>query len=791
MVELVKRISQHLEEVRPSKPRSGVKTLLQSNRDPHSADGFAASMKGKDAQADAKTPQEVAMRAAMWCTIVIAALMLGVGTFAFLSDSREQQQGFHNELPSVPDVECLDERPCLSTVILNNSLSDVSGTICYLPAGGYGNFKECSWRLVCANSQPPSLHFTELATEHQYDEVHVFDGVNFDSSPLIGDVSGMLADQEYFTYNSTGDSMAVRFNSDSGNEPGNIALGFRAEYYCGDPCFYPTRVMCNRHAMCVAGECVCTDGYTGAQCKTLPPPPPPPKPSPPAPSPVQPSPAPVPTIPPGPPPPTPHEPLTPVPALPEASAAPAAAAAAALSSWHTAVFWESLCVLANAAVFFVANYFLDDGDDQKEIAVASAVVTVVSGWPMLLSQSSTNKQWVSIFVLISLVLGTLVNCFSWAANVGRYASCNDEMKNVARPAFAITALLLVVGLIQDIRWIKGLDETFYPDSELSALHHAIYWESAIVVLIAWLFFAANLVSDDAGDQGEVTTTAFGIVAVSSWPMLLSPASVDKVWVSVLAIVFLELGMVGNALTWFGSRDRYTEIKFLPGNEKIHAEGMRYFAWPFFVLSCGIIAVLPLMDGYLLYTHAAIDPCVVPQPVNCNSHGYCAHGDCICTDGFTGLACEIDPAPTPTPPPAELVADARLTALEEVLTTQSLFVIGGVITLASLFCCAVCCDDDNEFDKEDMCITVVAVAVVAAFSSWQLLLDEHALAKTWVWVVATVSNELALCFMTFCYGLCAAFADDEEKTKWTIVFAIFACVACMASVAMPIYNIYVW
>jgi hypothetical protein len=101
--------------------------------------------------------------------------------------------------------------------------------------------QSCAWTVNCAGGTP-SLLFTDLDTETDYDIVHVWDGPA-NAGTELAHMSGSFVDQTQTSFSSAGSTMAVTFTSDESIGAG----GFLASYSCGGggagptirPCQHP------------------------------------------------------------------------------------------------------------------------------------------------------------------------------------------------------------------------------------------------------------------------------------------------------------------------------------------------------------------------------------------------------------------------------------------------------------------------------------------------------------------------------------------------------------------------
>lgn len=107
------------------------------------------------------------------------------------------------------------------------TITSPSAVISFMPDGNYEDDAQCDWSIDCSDSDAsPSVTFTRLDTEAQYDVVSVYDG----SDPIaIADLSGLLADASQTNFVGTGPYMHLQFTAD-----GSVGgAGFEARYHCG------------------------------------------------------------------------------------------------------------------------------------------------------------------------------------------------------------------------------------------------------------------------------------------------------------------------------------------------------------------------------------------------------------------------------------------------------------------------------------------------------------------------------------------------------------------------------
>ena len=150
--------------------------------------------------------------------------------------------------------------PCSQSAELTGS-----GTICYMPQGGYPMSADCTWHISCSGTVAPAFTLTQLDTERQFDTVSLSSGENTVaelSGGGLGDFEGPSGAQE----------LTVHFVSDdAAGETGGG--GFAGTYNCFDRCLHPTRIDCGEHGHCVggagpeAGKCSCADRYRGSRCE--------------------------------------------------------------------------------------------------------------------------------------------------------------------------------------------------------------------------------------------------------------------------------------------------------------------------------------------------------------------------------------------------------------------------------------------------------------------------------------------------------------------------------------------
>lgn len=107
------------------------------------------------------------------------------------------------------------------------TLTAPSAVISFMPDGNYQDDAQCDWSIDCSDSDAsPSVTFTRLDTEAQYDVVSVYDG----SDPVaVAALSGSLADATQTNFVGTGPYMHLQFTAD-----GSVGgAGFEARYHCG------------------------------------------------------------------------------------------------------------------------------------------------------------------------------------------------------------------------------------------------------------------------------------------------------------------------------------------------------------------------------------------------------------------------------------------------------------------------------------------------------------------------------------------------------------------------------
>lgn len=113
--------------------------------------------------------------------------------------------------------------PCDGGITLTAS----SAVISFMPDGDYEDDAQCQWRIDCSDSDAfPSVTFTRLDTEAQYDFVSVYDGSNLVPTARL---SGELADATQTNFVGTSPYMHLEFTADQ-----SVAgAGFEVRYHCG------------------------------------------------------------------------------------------------------------------------------------------------------------------------------------------------------------------------------------------------------------------------------------------------------------------------------------------------------------------------------------------------------------------------------------------------------------------------------------------------------------------------------------------------------------------------------
>ena len=105
------------------------------------------------------------------------------------------QESTYNPLCTVQDtsavgISILADRgdPCSHTVELAGS-----GTICYMPQGGYPMSADCTWHISCSGTVAPAFTLTQLDTEQSFDTVSLSSG-GHPIAQLSGDLAPQLID---------------------------------------------------------------------------------------------------------------------------------------------------------------------------------------------------------------------------------------------------------------------------------------------------------------------------------------------------------------------------------------------------------------------------------------------------------------------------------------------------------------------------------------------------------------------------------------------------------------------
>ena len=111
--------------------------------------------------------------------------------------------------------------PCAGGV----TLTEASGVVSFMPDGNYRDDAECDWYINCG-SVTPSLTFTRLDTELNFDTVSVYSGS--DESPMAT-LSGHLADQPQTNFVPPDNFMHLQFSADASVG----GAGFEVRYQCG------------------------------------------------------------------------------------------------------------------------------------------------------------------------------------------------------------------------------------------------------------------------------------------------------------------------------------------------------------------------------------------------------------------------------------------------------------------------------------------------------------------------------------------------------------------------------
>ena len=211
-------------------------------------------------------PKMIAAVVGVILLILVAAAIFTSSGSVETTDANKPQASAGPAPPSpclVPDTA---GSPCSDTVEVHKS-----GTICFMPSGGYLDSVACTWHISCSNGVAPAFVVTQLETEADYDTVALYSDGTVDGQPLA-QLSGTLSDQPQLNFDGdTSRGLTIEFRSDDGTATG----GFAGTYSCQDHCLHPF-VDCGAHGECLhgagaaAGVCVCTEGYSGEQCDVVP-----------------------------------------------------------------------------------------------------------------------------------------------------------------------------------------------------------------------------------------------------------------------------------------------------------------------------------------------------------------------------------------------------------------------------------------------------------------------------------------------------------------------------------------
>ena len=166
--------------------------------------------------------------------------------------------------PCLAHTDTVGGSPCSSTVELHKS-----GTICFMPTGGYDAGVTCTWHVSCAGHIAPAFTVTELQTEAEFDTVTLYRGSS--TGQQLTQLSGSLAQGTRDFEVDMDQELTIVFVSD-GETSG---VGFAGFYSCRDRCLHPSPINCGNGA-CThgagvdAGVCVCADGSSGEHCEITP-----------------------------------------------------------------------------------------------------------------------------------------------------------------------------------------------------------------------------------------------------------------------------------------------------------------------------------------------------------------------------------------------------------------------------------------------------------------------------------------------------------------------------------------
>eukprot|EP01050_Picozoa_sp_SAG11_P016054 SAG11_NODE_2144_length_3754_cov_2.328591_1_plen_557_part_00 len=201
---------------------------------------------------------------------LIANMALAVSAMSAAVESPAPSS--HVVLCTVPDTVGGD--PCNEPVEVNSS-----GTICFMPDGGYAKTLECTWRIHCGDPNiAPAFTLTQLNTGSAFDRVSVYD---YNREPCA--VDGVTPIESLFEKNNTavtfeghaGGTLSIVFSTGENSGPNGRGQGFAGEYSCLDRCVHPNVTDCGEHGSCTphasmladAGMCACMDGWSGERCE--------------------------------------------------------------------------------------------------------------------------------------------------------------------------------------------------------------------------------------------------------------------------------------------------------------------------------------------------------------------------------------------------------------------------------------------------------------------------------------------------------------------------------------------
>ena len=140
------------------------------------------------------------------------------------------------------------------------TLDGTSGTISFMDT--YNHNTVCDWHVSCPANQVVSMSFVQMQTEHNFDYVSIYEGLDNQANRLLH-VSGSLSSLSTTTVTTASNVATLEFTSD-----GSVSgPGFEVDYNCGagDPC---TGIVCGAHGSCAVGQCNCDAGYSDATCST-------------------------------------------------------------------------------------------------------------------------------------------------------------------------------------------------------------------------------------------------------------------------------------------------------------------------------------------------------------------------------------------------------------------------------------------------------------------------------------------------------------------------------------------